>query len=160
MLGYLDRAHTREAFDADGWFRSGDLGAVDDDGALTITGRVKDIINRGGEKLSPQEIEMVLVGHPLISAAAVVPAPHPRFGEQPAAFVQAAAGVDPVALVAYLEASGLARQKIPQVWRFVDELPRTPYGKVQKHVLQARITEELASGSPVEAAGDGDSGGQ
>ena len=77
-LGYLDPQHTRDGFDADGWFRSGDLGFVDAEGCITVTGRTKDIINRGGEKLSAQEIEALLRRHPAVADAAVVAAPHPR----------------------------------------------------------------------------------
>src|SRR4029079_19439644 len=87
VLGYLDPQHTRDGFDADGWFRSGDLGIVDDRNCITVTGRTKDVINRGGEKLSSQEIEALLRRHPDVSDVAVVAAPHPRLGEEPAAFV-------------------------------------------------------------------------
>ncbi len=86
-LGYLDPEHTRDGFDADGWFHSGDLGFVDAEGCITVTGRTKDIINRGGEKLSAQEIETLLRRHPDVADVAVVAAPHPRLGEEPAAFM-------------------------------------------------------------------------
>ncbi len=84
------RSTPRDGFDADGWFRSGDLGFVDDRNCITVTGRTKDVINRGGEKLSAQEIEGLLRRHPDVTDAAVVAAPHPRLGEEPAAFVIAA----------------------------------------------------------------------
>ena len=87
VLGYLDAQHTADGFDADGWFRSGDLGVVDDRNCIRVTGRTKDVINRGGEKLSAQEIEGLLRRHPDVSDVAVVAAPHPRLGEEPAAFV-------------------------------------------------------------------------
>ncbi len=93
VLGYLDPQHTRDGFDADGWFRSGDLGIVDDRNCITVTGRTKDVINRGGEKLSAQEIEALLRRHPDVSDVAVVAAPHPRLGEEPAAFVIGRGGV-------------------------------------------------------------------
>ena len=108
VLGYLDPQHTRDGFDADGWFRSGDLGIVDDRNCITVTGRTKDVINRGGEKLSAQEIEALLRRHPDVSDVAVVAAPHPRLGEEPAAFVIGRAGVavDDAALAAVPQGRG------------------------------------------------------
>ncbi|HLY83193.1 MAG TPA: fatty acid--CoA ligase family protein, partial [Acidimicrobiales bacterium] len=140
-LGYLDSGHTREAFDDEGWFRTGDLGYLDADDALTVTGRVKEIINRGGEKISGREIEDALIRHPCVLEAAVVPAPHERLGEQPAAFVLVRPGSTATEeeLSSFLRSAGLAPQKIPRVWRYVDELPRTPSGKVKKYVLQAQL---------------------
>jgi acyl-CoA synthetase len=140
-LGYVDPRHTKEGFDDEGWLRTGDLGFLTVDGVLTMTGRSKEIINRGGEKISGREIEDVLVQHPSVMEAAVVPAPHPRLGEQPAAFLLLA-GPQPsdAELAAFLADCGLAPQKIPQIWRRVTELPRTASGKVKKYVLQ----EELA----------------
>jgi acyl-CoA synthetase len=140
-LGYLDPAHTAEAFDAEGWFRTGDMGFVAPDGTVTMTGRVKEIINRGGEKLSSREIEDALAAHPGVVEVAVVAAPHPRLGEQPAAFVLGKPGVTEADLGAFLKDAGLAPQKIPRVWRFVDSLPRTASGKVVKGQLQAQLTE-------------------
>ena len=140
-LGYLDPAHTAEAFDAEGWFRTGDMGFVAPDGTVTMTGRVKEIINRGGEKLSSREIEDALAAHPGVVEVAVVAAPHPRLGEQPAAFVLGKPGVTEADLGAFLADAGLAPQKIPRVWRFVDSLPRTASGKVVKGQLQAQLTE-------------------
>jgi len=141
-LGYLLPEHTAEAFDEEGWLRTGDLGFVTADNVLTMTGRSKEIINRGGEKISGREIEDLLSGHPEVVESAVVPAPHPRLGEQPAAFVlfrgQPVADKD---LAEYLRAAGLAPQKIPGVWRTVDELPRTASGKVKKYELQAQLAE-------------------
>ena len=141
-LGYLNPEHTRAEFDAEGWFRTGDLGFLTEDGILTMTGRSKEIINRGGEKISGREIEDLLVRHPGIVEAAVVPAAHPRLGEQPAAFIMTKG--DPPSdqeLVDFLRSEGLAPQKIPRMWRRVDDLPRTASGKVKKYVLQ----EELAA---------------
>ncbi len=143
VLGYLDPQHTRDGFDADGWFRSGDLGVVDDRNCIRVTGRTKDVINRGGEKLSAQEIEGLLRRHPDVSDVAVVAAPHPRLGEEPAAFVIAKEGtvVDQAGLARLLEAEGVAPQKIPRVVMTVDELPRTASGKVKKYELAERLPE-------------------
>ena len=140
-LGYLDPQHTADGFDADGWFRSGDLGVVDDRHCIRITGRTKDVINRGGEKLSAQEIEGLLRRHPDVSDVAVVPAPHPRLGEEPAAFVigRGGATVDQADLARLLEAEGVAPQKIPRVVVAVDDLPRTASGKVKKYELVEQL---------------------
>ena len=138
-LGYIDAQHTAEAFDDQGWFRTGDLGVLAEDGTFTMTGRVKEIINRGGEKISAREIEDALARHPNVREVAVVAAPHPRFGEQPAAFVLASEPVDPAVLAEFLDGLGLAAQKIPKVWRFIDELPRTASGKVIKGSLEGLL---------------------
>jgi non-ribosomal peptide synthetase component E (peptide arylation enzyme) len=140
-LGYLDPQHTREGFDADGWFRSGDLGFVDDRNCLTVTGRTKDVINRGGEKLSAQEIEGLLRRHPDVTDVAVVAAPHPRLGEEPAAFVIGRGGValDGSTVAEFLAAEGVAPQKIPRVVVAVDDLPRTASGKVKKYELVEQL---------------------
>jgi len=102
-----------------------------------MTGRVKEIINRGGEKLSAREIEEALARHPSVREVAVVPAPHERLGEQPAAFVMAGDGdgADADVLTSFLYGLGLAPQKVPRIWRFVTELPRTASGKVKKNEL-------------------------
>ncbi len=141
VLGYLDPQHTADGFDADGWFRSGDLGVVDERECIRVTGRTKDVINRGGEKLSAQEIEGLLRRHPGVSDVAVVAAPHPRLGEEPAAFVIARDGVavDDVELAQFLKAEGVAPQKIPRVVVAVDDLPRTASGKVKKYELVERL---------------------
>lgn len=143
MLGYIDPQHTAEAFDDDGWFCTGDVGRLRDDGAFTYTGRIKDIINRGGEKLSAREIEEALTRHPHVREVAVVPAPHERLGEQPAAFVLADGAVDVESLASFLHDLGLAPQKIPRVWRLIDELPRTASGKVKKNELQAALSADV-----------------
>ncbi len=142
-LGYLDPAHTKDGFDDDGWLRTGDLGFVTADGVLTMTGRSKEIINRGGEKISGREIEDLLAQHPAVVEAAVVPAPHPRLGEQPAAFVLTH-GQRPTEeeLADFLRGAGLAPQKIPRVWRWVNDLPRTASGKVRKYVLQEELSRQ------------------
>jgi acyl-CoA synthetase len=140
-LGYVDRAHTAESFDDDGWLRTGDLGTVDGGGYLTVTGRTKDIINRGGEKLSAREIEEAIGRHPGVREVAVVAAPHPRLGEEPAAFViMAGHHTDEQELIAFLRAQGVAAHKVPRRWLQVDQLPRTPSGKVKKYELVDRLS--------------------
>ena len=146
--GYTDRQATDEAFDPQGYFHTGDLGTVTADGVLTITGRKKDIIIRGGENLSAKEIEDALHTHPAIREAAVVSMPHPRLGEGVCAYLIPAAGdgrPDAGALTAFLLEAGLARQKCPDRIEYVDDLPRTASGKVQKHILRDRIRSTMAS---------------
>jgi acyl-CoA synthetase (AMP-forming)/AMP-acid ligase II len=141
MMGYLDPA--QDAFDTDGWFATGDIGTVDADGCVTIRGRIKDIINRGGEKFSAAEIETAIATHPAVEAVAVVGVPHERLGEQVAAFVTVRTGAEwpgDQALLAHLEAAHLARQKLPVVWQVLSDFPRTPTGKIQKRELLADWT--------------------
>jgi acyl-CoA synthetase (AMP-forming)/AMP-acid ligase II len=145
FVGYTDPLLTATAIDADGWYATGDVGILDDDGYLTITDRKKDIIIRGGENISAAEVEELLQRMPGVSECAVVAAPDERYGEHGCAFVHMADG-SPVfalpAMRAHLDASGLARQKWPEELRFVDEFPRTASGKIQKHVLRARLRAE------------------
>ncbi|NBC38097.1 AMP-binding protein [Novosphingobium sp. FSY-8] len=139
MLGYTDAAATAEAIDSQGYFRTGDLGVRDVHGAITITGRKKDLIIRGGENISATEIEIVLLSHPAVSDAAVVAMPHERLGEGVCAYVIVGADVTVGDLVAHVAASGMAKQKIPERFEFVAEFPRTASGKVRKDVLRASI---------------------
>jgi len=137
--GYTDPQLTKEAFDDDGWYATGDIGRLDDDGWLTITDRKKDIIVRGGEKVSAAEVEQLLYTLPGVAEVAVVAAPDERLGEHGCMFVRVATGSVPPALVdvrRHLETAGLARQKWPEEIRVVDDFPRTPSGKIKKHVLR------------------------
>ncbi len=138
--GYLDPALAVDAFDADGYFRTGDLAALDADGYLTITGRLKDVIIRNGENISAKEVEDLLYAHPAIAEAAVVGLPDPRTGERACAVVvlRAGAALDLPGLVAYCREGGLAAQKIPEQLELAAELPRNASGKILKHALRAR----------------------
>jgi acyl-CoA synthetase (AMP-forming)/AMP-acid ligase II len=145
FLGYADAAQTAAALTPDGYFRTGDLGRLTPEGALVVTGRKKDLIIRGGENISPKEIEDALLTHPAVAQAAVVAMPHPRLGEGVCAFVVARGeGATAGALSAHIEARGLARQKIPEAFRFVSALPMTASGKVRKDLL--RIEAAAATG--------------
>jgi fatty-acyl-CoA synthase len=137
MLGYFGADQGAQPVDAEGWLRTGDLCSVDERGFLRITGRLKDVIIRGGENIAPREVEDALCAHPAVSEAAVVGLPDERYGEQVAAWVRLASGATASAdeLAAYLH-ERLARHKIPTSWYFVADLPRTPSGKVQKFVLR------------------------
>jgi fatty-acyl-CoA synthase len=140
MLGYNDDPQaTAKTIDADGWLHTGDLGTMDSRGFVKITGRVKDMIIRGGENLFPAEIENILLEHPDVAEVAVVGVPDERMGEAVAAFVRMAAGAsfDPPALVAHCRAN-IAAQKTPMHWHEVSEWPLTGSGKIQKFVLRNR----------------------
>ena len=142
-LGYVDSSLDADAFDADGYFRTGDLGRVDTEGFVWITGRLKDIIIRNAENISAQEVENVLAEHPAIADVAVIGLPDPRTGERACAVVVLAPGHEAPTLTDVAEhcrARGLAKQKVPEQIEIVDGLPRNPMGKVLKHVLRAQMT--------------------
>ena len=143
MVGYALEEQNFAAFDEDGFFRTGDLAVQTVEGCLTITGRKKDIIIRGGENLSPKEIEDVLYMHPSVREAAVVAMPHPRLGETGCAFValKPGAAFDFETMQSVLAAGGLAKQKFPERLEVVDSLPYTAAGKVRKNLLRERIAE-------------------
>jgi acyl-CoA synthetase (AMP-forming)/AMP-acid ligase II len=142
FAGYTDAALSAAALDADGWFLSGDIGVLDADGYLTITDRKKDIIIRGGEKVSSAEVEDCLLRMPGVAEVAVVPVPDPRLGERGCAVVRLAADApvpDLAALRAHLAREGLAKQKWPEELRLVDDFPRTPSGKIRKNLLREAL---------------------
>jgi long-chain acyl-CoA synthetase len=130
---YLNAPDGSGALSADGWFATGDLARVGDDGLVSIVGRKKDLILRGGYSISPPEVEAVLLGHPAVGEAAVVGRPHPELGEEVVAFValRAQARAEPEELIAHC-ASRLAAFKCPRQVRMVPALPRGETGKVQK----------------------------
>ena len=147
LLGYIDDQLT-EAQLQDGWFDPGDLGSVTADGWLTITGRTKDIINRGGEKFSARDIEEAVLTHPAVARVAVAAVPDERFGEAVGAWVVVAAGQSwpgGKAVAAHLVDLGLAKAKIPIAWNVIDEIPVTVTGKVRKHELVDLSNTEGAS---------------
>ena len=147
FAGYTDPALTAAAFLPGGWFRTGDVGRMDADGFLTVTDRLKDIIIRGGENISAKEVEDLLVTHPAVADAAVIPVPDPALGERVCAVVVARAGFtfDVDQAREHFAAAGAARQKTPEVVVLADELPRTPSGKVRKDVLRAGRKTDLAA---------------
>jgi acyl-CoA synthetase (AMP-forming)/AMP-acid ligase II len=138
FLGYVDATLDLDAFDEDGWFRTGDLGSIDVEGRVCIEGRSKDVIIRNAENISSLEVEEVLLQHPSVADVAVVGVPHDRTGEQVCAVVVSAPGgtVDLAELVAHCRAVGLAVYKCPERLLVVDELPRNPMGKVVKRAIE------------------------
>lgn len=138
LIGYYkDEAATSAVLDPDGWLHTGDLGVLDDRGYMSMVGRAKDMIIRGGENVYPREIEDHLVQLPAIAEAAVIGLPDDYYGEVVAAFVQVAPGqpLDPAAASETLRQS-LTGYKVPSRWFVVDEFPLTPSGKIQKAALR------------------------
>jgi cyclohexanecarboxylate-CoA ligase len=146
FLGYLDPALNAPSFTADGFFRTGDLATIAASGAVTICGRKKDIVVRGGENISVKEVEDLLFEHPAVREVAVVAMPDPVMVERACAFVvrEAGAEVTLASLCAHLEQQRLARQKLPERLVVLDELPKTASGKVQKFLLRDHIAATLA----------------
>jgi acyl-CoA synthetase len=143
-IGYTDPALTAAAFDEDGWYHTGDVGVLDEDGFLTITDRLADFIIRGGENISALEVEEVLLGLPGVAEAVVVSAPDPRLGEHVAAVLRMVPGNPPPTMAdvrAHFERSGTARQKWPEELHSVADFPRTPSGKVQKFRVRAAVAD-------------------
>jgi fatty-acyl-CoA synthase len=148
MLGYNDNPQaTEEALDAEGWLHTGDLGTMDDRGYVRVTGRVKDMIIRGGENLFPAEIENVIATHPGVAEVAVVGVPDPKWGEIAVCFFRAATSVLPsrTDLVAHIRRD-LAAPKTPSHFIVVDSFPLTGSGKIQKFVLRDRYVAGDFSG--------------
>jgi cyclohexanecarboxylate-CoA ligase len=146
MAGYLvtdERDESPDPFDAEGWFRTGDLGTVDADGYVRITGRLKDIIIRKGENISAVELEDLLYDHPAVAAVAVIGLPDEARGELVCAVLVPEPGAvapDVADLAAFLTERGVMRQKFPERVEVVDELPRNPAGKTLKTELVRRYS--------------------
>jgi fatty-acyl-CoA synthase len=145
MRGYYgDEKATREAIDAAGWLRSGDLGTMDADGYVRITGRRKEMIIRGGEKIFPREIEEFLFGHPKIAQVAVFGVPDPFYGEEIMAWIQlrANAQATEAEFRAYCK-DRIAHFKVPRYIWFVEEFPMTVTGKLQKFRMREIAVAKL-----------------
>lgn len=154
--GYLNRPEVTGSVLRDGWYFTGDLGYIDHQGDLHLVGRVDDMIISGGENVYPQEVESVLLAHPLVKDAAVVGVPDPKWGEKVAAFVvPAAAELNVNALEKHCrENPSLARYKRPRKFIFVDSIPRSPTGKLlradlkQKAGLLSEGSQGVYAGKP------------
>jgi long-chain acyl-CoA synthetase len=141
MRGYLNKPAETAAALANGWLHTGDVGHVDEDGYLVLVDRKKDLIIRGGENISPSEVEAVIAAHPAVLETAVVGRPDAVLGEVPVAFVVARDGqvVDEAELLERLR-TVLAKFKVPQEIRIVHELPRNAVGKIVKAPLRELLT--------------------
>ena len=151
MLGYWRQPdRTAEAIDAARWMHTGDLAVMDDDGYVQITGRIKDMVIRGGENIYPREIEEFLYGHPDILDAQVIGVPDERYGEELMAWVRMRDGAAPLtadALRGYCTGR-LAHYKIPRYVHVVDEFPMTVTGKIRKVEMRERAVDILGLTHP------------
>ncbi|WP_373068599.1 AMP-binding protein [Gemmatimonas sp.] len=140
-LGYLDASANDGAFAVGSYFRTGDLVRRDASGYVSVSGRLKDIIIRGGENISAREVEELLMSHPQIDEVAVVGIPDERLGERVCAFVVTRSDetLELSDVTDFLRAKKIAPQKLPERLELIDELPRTPTGKVQKFALRERV---------------------
>jgi cyclohexanecarboxylate-CoA ligase len=138
-VGYLDATQTAEAFTAEGWFRTGDLAAIDAGGAIEIVGRLKDVIIRGGENISTAEVEQVLEAHPDVRHAVAVGEPDALMGERVVAFVESTNDFDLDTCRAWFVERGVARFKTPERVVVVDALPLLPTGKPDRAALRASL---------------------
>lgn len=141
MLGYLDPSLDADAFDDEGFFRTGDLGRLDARGNLVVTGRVADVISRKGENVSARDLEERLLTHPRIADVAVVGLPDADSGERVCAVVQPMVGAEPISypeMVDHLKGGDPINQELPEQLEIIDVMPRNPAGKVLKHLLRDR----------------------
>ena len=138
MNGYRDNPEANAAAFIDGWFRTGDLGVLDSDGYLSLTGRIKEMINRGGEKISPEDIEAVLLEHPAVAEAAAFGVPDAKYGEEVWAAVVLKGAADADGLKAFCRVR-LADFKVPHTIYITSALPKNATGKIERRELAARF---------------------
>lgn len=147
MIEYINQPEeTAAMFTAEGFSRSGDLGVMDADGYVRVTGRLKDIVIRGGLNISVRQVEDLLIAHPAVAAVAVVGMPDQKLGERVCCYLVPAEHAAPLGVAElrdYLLGQGLAIQKVPERVEVVEALPMTATGKIQKHVLRADIAAKL-----------------
>jgi long-chain acyl-CoA synthetase len=143
MLGYHDNAEATAAALKGGWYRTGDLARMDPEGLITITGRLKEVIIRGGQNISPAEVEEAIFAHPTVLDCAVVAQKHTFLGEVPAAFIVARPDQSiEIEQIATHCRTKLSAYKVPQSFHIVEAIPRTGSGKVQRFKLRALIETE------------------
>jgi acyl-CoA synthetase (AMP-forming)/AMP-acid ligase II len=134
VRGYDNNPEANATSFVDGWFRTGDQGVLDENGYLTLTGRLKEMINRGGEKISPREIDEVLLGHPAVAEAVAFGAPHPTWGEEVAAAVVLKSDATEADLISYCR-ERMADFKRPKQIHITSAIPRTATGKIQRRIV-------------------------
>jgi acyl-CoA synthetase (AMP-forming)/AMP-acid ligase II len=141
MKGYLGQPQaTAEMIDSDGWVHTGDIGYAHEDGALFIVDRLKELIKYKGRQVAPAELEAVLLSHPAIADAAVIPSPDEKAGEVPIAFVVLKQSASPEEIIDFVAGRVAAHKKIRRV-EFVDEIPKSPAGKILRRLLVQRVRE-------------------
>lgn len=152
MLGYFDdQSATEDSFNKAGWFMTGDLGSLDANGYLRITGRKKDVIIRGGHNIYPARIEALALKHPAVERAAAVPVADPRLGEKVclAAMLRAGQTLTPEALLTHLDDAGLSKYDMPEFVLILDDIPLTANGKIRKIDIVADIKNGRLTPQPV-----------
>jgi non-ribosomal peptide synthetase component E (peptide arylation enzyme) len=152
MLGYFDdQAATEDAFNKDGWFMTGDLGTLDDNGYLRIAGRAKDIIIRGGHNIHPARVEELATRHPAVQRAAAVAVKDARLGEKVCLAVVFREGksAPPAELLAHLDAVGLSKYDMPEYFLRLDDIPLTPNGKMLKRAIVNWINDGRVTPEPI-----------
>jgi len=150
MRGYWEEPDkTAQAIDVDGWMHTGDIAVMDEDGYVNITGRIKDMVIRGGENIYPREIEEFLYSHPDILDAQVIGVPDPTYGEELVAWIRLRPGAEPLTIEALREfcTGRLAHYKVPRYLKLVDEFPMTVTGKVRKVEMREVSIAELGLGA-------------
>lgn len=156
MLGYFDNQRaTESSFNSAGWFMTGDLGRLDEDGYLQITGRIKDVIIRGGHNIYPAKIEMLAMRHPNVERAAAIALKDERLGEKVCIVVMGKKNrpIDATQLLSHLHAEGLSKYDMPEYFAQVDEIPLSASGKILKRALIPFL--EIGSLKPVPVRWDG-----
>jgi non-ribosomal peptide synthetase component E (peptide arylation enzyme) len=146
FTGYYKMPRENEkVFDENGYFRTGDLAMVNDQGDFVLTGRIKEMINRGGESISATDIENLMMTHPGIIAVAVVPMPDPEMGERACAYVQPASGAELgfEAIISFLKDRGASVLQLPERIEFVEEMPYTKAEKLDKRALIKDIKKKI-----------------
>jgi acyl-CoA synthetase (AMP-forming)/AMP-acid ligase II len=144
MKGYWKRADLTAQVLKDGWFSTGDLGRLDNDGTLSVTGRIKEVIRSGGKSVQPNEVEDILCQHPGVAEVSVVGLPHTEWGEVVTALVVTTPGAEISELILKEHcAARLSPHKRPKHIQFVDELPKSHYGKIQRGKVRAVAAEHL-----------------
>jgi acyl-CoA synthetase (AMP-forming)/AMP-acid ligase II len=139
--GYENNPQANASSFTRGWFRTGDLGVLDADGYLRLLSRIKELINRGGEKIAPREIDEVLEAHPSVKEAVSFGVPHPTWGEEVGVAVVLSAPVTEKELLAFCR-SHLADFKVPRHLHFVDSIPKTPTGKIQRRFVAEQFIRQ------------------
>jgi non-ribosomal peptide synthetase component E (peptide arylation enzyme) len=139
FAGYAEEADTKAAVERGGWFRTGDKATIDAEGWVTIVGRIKDIVIRGGENISVAEVEAVLEAHPAVRQAVAVGYPDERLGERLAAFVVASRPFDLAACRTWFADQGVARYKTPEKIVLLDQLPTLAAGKPDRSTLKQMV---------------------
>ena len=145
---YNNPEENRMAFTPDGFFRSGDVARIDEKGYITLTGRIKEMINRGGESISATEIERLISKHPDVGVVAVVPMPDPVMGEKVCAYIQTRAGAELTFddIISFLKGEKASVLQLPERIEFIDAMPYTGAQKLDKRSLREDIEKKLKTG--------------